>query len=32
MILQWQNGRIEIVLPDDDQVKSAEMIFPKPAW
>ena len=32
MILQWQNGRIEIVLPDDEQVKSAEMIFPKPAW
>lgn len=32
MILQWQDGEIEIVLPDDDQVKSAEMIFPKPAW
>jgi len=32
MILQWQNGRIEIVLPDDDQVKSADLIFPKPAW
>lgn len=32
MILQWQAGEIEIVLPDDDQVKSAEMIFPKPAW
>jgi branched-chain amino acid transport system substrate-binding protein len=38
MILQWQSGRTEIVLPTDEQaeggipVQTSEMIFPKPAW
>ncbi|MGH2698345.1 MAG: amino acid ABC transporter substrate-binding protein [Actinomycetota bacterium] len=32
MILQWQNGEIEIVLPADEGVQTAEMVFPKPEW
>lgn len=30
MVLQWQEGEIKIVLPDD--VAGAEFIYPKPAW
>lgn len=32
MILQWQDGEIEIVLPEDDEVQTADITFPKPAW
>jgi branched-chain amino acid transport system substrate-binding protein len=32
MILQWQNGAIEIVLPDEEGVMTADMIYPKPEW
>jgi branched-chain amino acid transport system substrate-binding protein len=32
MILQWQDGGIEIVLPDDPEVQTAEIVYPKPEW
>jgi branched-chain amino acid transport system substrate-binding protein len=38
MILQWQKGRTEIVLPTEEQaeggipVQTSEIIFPKPEW
>lgn len=32
MILQWQDGAIEIVLPEDSPVQTAEVIYPKPEW
>jgi len=31
MIQQWLDGRIEIVLPDTD-VKTADLVYPKPEW
>lgn len=31
MIQQWQDGRIEIVLPDTE-VKTADLVYPKPEW
>lgn len=31
MIQQWIDGRIEIVLPDTE-VKTADLIYPKPEW
>jgi branched-chain amino acid transport system substrate-binding protein len=32
MILQWQGGGIEIVLPEDDTVQTADLQYPKVAW
>jgi branched-chain amino acid transport system substrate-binding protein len=32
MILQWQDGAIEIVLPEDEQVQTSELVIPKPTW
>jgi branched-chain amino acid transport system substrate-binding protein len=32
MILQWQDGDIEIVLPDDPETQTAEILHPKPEW
>lgn len=32
MILQWQDGEMEIVLPADDEVQTAEIVFPKQSW
>jgi branched-chain amino acid transport system substrate-binding protein len=32
MILQWQDGQIEIVLPEESDVQTADITFPKPAW
>jgi branched-chain amino acid transport system substrate-binding protein len=32
MILQWQGGNIEIVLPDDPEVQTAEIQYPKAEW
>lgn len=32
MVLQWQEGAIEIVLPEDSPAKTAEPLFPKPEW
>lgn len=31
MIQQWLDGRIEIVLPDTE-VKTADLVYPKPEW
>lgn len=32
MVLQWQDGAIEIVLPPDSPAKTAEPLYPKPEW
>jgi branched-chain amino acid transport system substrate-binding protein len=32
MVLQWQNGEIEIVLPEDSEFQTADLIYPKPEW
>lgn len=32
MILQWQGGEVEIVLPEDSEVQTADLQFPKTAW
>jgi branched-chain amino acid transport system substrate-binding protein len=32
MILQWQGGEIEIVLPEDSEVQTADIQYPKAAW
>lgn len=32
MILQWQDGDIQIVLPDDPEMQTAEIVHPKPEW
>jgi hypothetical protein len=32
MILQWQGGQVEIVLPEDPEVQTAEIQFPKAEW
>jgi branched-chain amino acid transport system substrate-binding protein len=32
MIQQYINGKIEIVLPKDSKAKTADLVFPKPAW
>lgn len=32
MILQWQDGDIEIVLPDDPEMQTADIVHPKPEW
>jgi branched-chain amino acid transport system substrate-binding protein len=32
MILQWQDGEIEIVLPADSDVQTADIQFPKAEW
>lgn len=32
MILQWQAGEIEIVLPPDNPATSGEPTYPKPEW
>jgi branched-chain amino acid transport system substrate-binding protein len=32
MVLQWQDGEIETVLPEDSPAKTADPIFPKPEW
>jgi branched-chain amino acid transport system substrate-binding protein len=32
MVLQWQDGQIETVLPEDSPAKTADPIFPKPEW
>ncbi|MGH2774526.1 MAG: amino acid ABC transporter substrate-binding protein [Actinomycetota bacterium] len=32
MILQWQDGEIEIVLPEDEAVQTSELVLPKPTW
>jgi branched-chain amino acid transport system substrate-binding protein len=29
---QWQEGRIEIVLPEEEAVQTAEILYPKPEW
>ena len=31
-IQQWQDGRIEIVLPEEEGVQTAEIVYPKPEW
>lgn len=31
-IQQWQEGRIEIVLPEDESVQTSEIAYPKPEW
>jgi branched-chain amino acid transport system substrate-binding protein len=30
MIQQWVDGKIQIVLPED--LKEADLVFPKPTW
>jgi branched-chain amino acid transport system substrate-binding protein len=32
MIQQYVGGKIQIVLPRDGQAKTADLVFPKPAW
>jgi branched-chain amino acid transport system substrate-binding protein len=32
MILQWQGGEIEIVLPEESDVQTADIQFPKAQW
>lgn len=32
MIQQWIDGSVEIVLPEDSPVQTAEIVHPKPAW
>lgn len=32
MIQQWIDGKVEIVLPADSPVQTAEIVYPKPAW
>lgn len=32
MIQQWQGGEIEIVLPEDGEATTADLLFPKPGW
>jgi branched-chain amino acid transport system substrate-binding protein len=32
MILQWQDGEIQIVFPDGSEVQTAEIVYPKPEW
>ena len=32
MIQQYINGKVEIVLPKDSKAKTADLVFPKPAW
>jgi branched-chain amino acid transport system substrate-binding protein len=32
MIQQYIKGKVEIVLPKDQPVKTADLLFPKPAW
>jgi len=32
MVLQWQDGEIHIVLPEDSDVQSADIVYPKPEW
>jgi branched-chain amino acid transport system substrate-binding protein len=32
MVLQWQDGNIEIVLPEDSDVQTADLAYPKPEW
>jgi branched-chain amino acid transport system substrate-binding protein len=32
MVLQWQDGGIEIVFPEDSDVQTADIVFPKPEW
>jgi branched-chain amino acid transport system substrate-binding protein len=32
MILQWQDGEIQIVFPDGSDVQTAEIVYPKPEW
>lgn len=32
MILQWQGGEVTIVLPDDPEVQTAEIQYPKTPW
>ena len=31
-IQQWQDGNIEIVLPEEEGVQTAEILYPKPEW
>lgn len=31
-IQQWQDGKIEIVLPEEEGVQTSEIIHPKPEW
>ena len=32
MVLQWLDGEIETVLPEDSTAKTADAVFPKPEW
>lgn len=32
LIQQWQGGKVEIVLPDDSPVKTADLQYPKAPW
>lgn len=32
MILQWHDGEIHIVLPEDSEVQTADIVYPKPEW
>jgi branched-chain amino acid transport system substrate-binding protein len=32
MIQQYVKGKVEIVLPKDSKVKTADLVYPKPAW
>jgi branched-chain amino acid transport system substrate-binding protein len=32
MIQQWIEGEVEIVLPADTEVQTAELVYPKPEW